>query len=195
MVNDATDPIILGVTDGLDTTFSCELPAPVFTVTATDNCSLVRLEETMSSAAGTCPNESIVTRIWTATDTCGNIATATITIRYIDTTGPVITIPVDVTVLCDEDTAASAFVAPSGTDACGGGVTFSWENVIIPGVCPQEYTIQRIWTGRDDCNQTTVATQTISVVDTIPPTITPADPITIECGSGQQNALSALVDV
>jgi hypothetical protein len=55
--------------------------------TATDNCVAdVKLTSLDVTTAGLC--STLVTRTWTATDTCGNKTTATQTINVIDKTGP-----------------------------------------------------------------------------------------------------------
>ena len=55
-----------------------------------------------------------LTRVWTATDNCGNVATATQVITVQDTTDPVLVgVPADATVECD------AVPAAAGCDSNG----------------------------------------------------------------------------
>src|SRR5204863_9081255 len=50
---------------------------------------------------GNCPQNSSVTRTWTATDHCGNSSTKSQTISVVDTTAPVIsTVPGPSTIEC-----------------------------------------------------------------------------------------------
>ena len=59
-----------------------------------------------------------ITRVWTATDPCGNTASATQTITVVDTTAPeLVGVPTDETVFCDAIPVAAQVTA---TDACGG---------------------------------------------------------------------------
>ena len=59
-------------------------------MTATDNCDLdVAIGYTETRTDGSCPDNYTLTRVWTATDNCGNVATATqvITVSGYDGSG------------------------------------------------------------------------------------------------------------
>src|SRR5439155_18871603 len=81
-VVDNTPPVI--GTPGASGTVSC--PAtPNFTApTASDACGTATLTFADGTTAGSCANNYSVTRTWTATDKCGNSATASQTINVID---------------------------------------------------------------------------------------------------------------
>ena len=72
-VEDTTAPVLLGVPG--DETVECDaVPSPP-AVTATDNCDpspVVSFNETITP--GSCTDTFTVTRVWSATDDCGNIA-------------------------------------------------------------------------------------------------------------------------
>jgi len=50
-----------------------------------------------------CPATGIITRTWLVTDACGNVDSLDQMITVIDTLGPMIVCPVDITIECDED--------------------------------------------------------------------------------------------
>ncbi|MBL7943794.1 MAG: hypothetical protein JNM00_13560, partial [Flavobacteriales bacterium] len=98
-VVDETAPLIFGVPE--DTTIECtEEIAPAFPF-AIDNCDA---EVLISLEAGTVPMDCgyLFVRTWTAIDNCGNTATAVQTITVVDTQAPVIVVPADITVNCNE---------------------------------------------------------------------------------------------
>ena len=95
-VQDTTPPVLQGV-PGDTTTICNRIPDPAV-VTAMDNCDdnlMVQFNEEM--VAGDCIGEFTLTRTWTATDSCGNMASVSQTVTAIDTIAPEFT-------LCVEDT-------------------------------------------------------------------------------------------
>ncbi|MDX1477566.1 MAG: CHRD domain-containing protein, partial [Saprospiraceae bacterium] len=181
-LEDTTPPMI---SCPADVTVECDTgtdPASTGMATATDNCDgLPGLTYSDASTLGNCAQESIIIRTWTATDICGNTATCLQTITVVDTTPPSLTCPADVTVECDESTDPVDTGIATATDNCDSEPFVTYSDVTTPGTCPQENTILRTWTATDACGNSTSCLQTISVVDTTPPTITvPAD-ATVEC--------------
>ncbi len=106
IIIDGTPPVI---TCPANVTIECDeddQPSNTGSATATDNLDpnpVITFSD--SVAVGACPQESVITRTWTATDCAGNSITCDQTITVEDTTAPVITCPADVTVECDESTA------------------------------------------------------------------------------------------
>ncbi|MDQ3142113.1 MAG: hypothetical protein M3Q56_07690, partial [Bacteroidota bacterium] len=179
------DTIRPTVTCPANTTIQC--PArPVFgTPTASDLCDgnpTIKLVST-DSIPGTCPQEYVLTRIWNATDDCGNVSFncgQSITVE--DTTPPTITCPINTTVQCPTLPTCGT---PIASDLCDVSPTI---NVVgtdsIPGTCPQEYVITRTWNATDDCNNTSVnCSQSVSVEDTTRPVITCPANTTLQCHS------------
>ncbi len=131
------------------------------------------------NATGTCP--IVITRIYTITDACGNVSTATQTINVDDNTAPAIT--GSLSTLNEEGCVAGDASAPHTTvaqlesaglsisDACTAdgslGVSSS-DNAT--GTCP--IVITRTYTITDACGNISTATQTINVDDNTAPTIT-----------------------
>ena len=166
-----------------DVTVECDAIPSAATLTATDNCDTspaVVLSE--SSTAGTCPQEEIITRTWTASDACGNTSVVSQTITVVDTTPPAFDqgCPADITVACDN---VPAPVTLTATDNCDSnpGVVFS--ETTVPGACANEEVITRTWVASDACGNTETCIQVVTVVDITPPVFDqtcPAD-LTVEC--------------
>ena len=88
-IADTTAPVLVGVP--ADMTVECDSVPAAANVTATDNCDpSPTLIYTESRTDGSCPSNYTLTRIWSATDGCGNSTTATQIITVEDTTPPVI---------------------------------------------------------------------------------------------------------
>ena len=148
-------------------------------ITASDDCGEVTIEFTDTEVSGGCVQPvGMYMRMYTVTDECGNSSTFEQFLRLVDTTAPELTIPADYTIECDQDI---IYDDASATDNCDGDVAISLETEIIEGDCPQNYQIKRTWTAKDDCDNESMATQTITVQDTTAPELTiPAD-YTVEC--------------
>lgn len=70
-------------------------------------------------------------------------------------------------VKCDQ---AWTFDPPTATNACGAaGVTLTVLNTVTNGSCPR--TVIRTWLVADACGNTATCSQSVTVVDTMPPTI------------------------
>ena len=102
---------------------------------ATDNCGgdvAISYSDTVVAGTG---NNSVITRVWTATDVNGNISTYTQTITVEDSTPPTFTTsPADVTVECDADTATTALGVAVATDNCDNDVTITSADTTVAGV-------------------------------------------------------------
>jgi putative flippase GtrA len=192
IVTDTTAPVIAAL-PGVST-INC--PAtPVFAqATATDGCgSGANLTFNDVRTNGPCAGTYAVTRTWTATDNCGNVATASQTINVVDNTAPVIAaLPAPSTISC---TATPSFAVATATDACGSGATLTFNDVTTPGACAGSRTITRTWTAADACGNTSTASQVINVQDTTAPVIAalPA-PSTINCPATPSFAVATATD-
>jgi hypothetical protein len=177
-VLDDSAPVI----SGLPEPSAVECPAdPEFeTPTATDVCDPApTLTFIDVITPGDCPQEYSVTRTWTATDACGNSSTASQTIKVVDTTPPVMTCPPDETVECNLDVPAPDISAVTASDSCG-SVTVTYRGDLSSGTCPR--VIKRTYRATDDCGNFDECVQTITVVDTIAPSITcPFDQVLTPC--------------
>jgi gliding motility-associated-like protein len=187
-VNDNVAPVIAELPGA--STISCPATPEFAQATATDNCAgQVSLTFADVTTNGQCAGSYAVTRTWTATDICGNTATATQTINVEDTTAPVIAeLPAVSTINCP---ATPEFIQATATDACQSAITLTHADVTTEGQCAGSYSVTRTWTATDACGNASTATQTINIQDVTPPVInTEATNLVVECdGSGSQNAL------
>ena len=88
------DSILPVLTTPADVTIECDedsSPNGTGVATATDNCD-TDVDITFNDVVviGNCPQESVITRSWTATDDCGNSSTADQIITINDTQEPVL---------------------------------------------------------------------------------------------------------
>ncbi|TSA18495.1 MAG: HYR domain-containing protein, partial [Nitrosopumilales archaeon] len=123
---------------------------------------------------------------WTVKDASGNGATDTQTVKIIDTTAPKLTPPPDVT-----------FEATSMTDnhVSLGNATVTDNGIIqsIKNDAPSAFPLGKtliLWTAKDAAGNISNATQTVDVVDTTAPKITPPKDIKAEATSLTDNTVS-----
>ena len=185
-VEDNTAPM---VTAPADVTVECDMIPVPGTPTVTDMCDMNPVVVfSTNTVPGTCVNEFVITRTWTATDACGNVASDDQVITVQDNIFPTITgtLPVDVTVECN------AIPTPpvSGTDIIGndncGSPSFDYVEISTQGadtdMCDfYAYTLTRTWTAVDDCGNTTTHIQVITVEDNNTPTMTRPIDLTVDC--------------
>ncbi|WP_435132807.1 HYR-like domain-containing protein [Formosa sp. A9] len=188
---DETGPEI--ITAAQDITFECdatsgsELQDWLNTnggATATDVCSDTLTwsnDFNADTLVGACGADNAITVTFTATDNCGNTTDTQATITINDDVAPELptNIPADVTVACSED--VPAMVDLTATDVCAGDITVTGEDT-VNDTDPTNVIITRSWTFVDDCGNTSVATQTITVQDTEAPVVDNApEDLTLEC--------------
>lgn len=147
-------------------------PGPPF-----DNCGspMVTVSES-SSGAGSTASPRIITRTFTATDSHGNSASAVQTITVIDPTPPTFTsVPGNViaytgpgAVSCSTTVSDAALGTATAEDNCSVVVTRS--GVPAGNNFPVGNTTVT-YTATDAAGNTAVATQTVTVIDNTPPTI------------------------
>jgi hypothetical protein len=169
-VRDTTGPTLSGVPGNVQA--ECNAVPPPAAVTASDNCSTAPIAVTFNETRtpGNCPNNYTLTRTWTATDACGNPTSASQTITVRDTQGPTLSgVPANATAECDAVPPPATVTAADNCDATPPTVQFS--ETRTDGSCPDDYTLTRTWTATDACGNPTTASQTVQVMDTMPPTV------------------------
>lgn len=160
---------------------SCEnYPTDEVFATATDNCdgAVITFEDTPVSGGCVLPHGAYI-RTYTAVDACGNSTTAEQILTLVDDVAPVFGfVPADLTVACTDTPVLEAATA---TDNCS-EVEMTFAVDTLWGACEGSYEVVRTWTASDQCDNTAVATQVITVEDLEAPvfTIVPAD-YTLEC--------------
>ncbi len=95
--------------------------------------------------------------------------------------GLLITCPGNLNVECNQATTPAQTGTATATDVCPGNPVITYNDVIIGGICPQEFTILRSWFASNSCNMFDTCVQTIMVVDNTPPTLTCPGNLTIAC--------------
>ncbi|MCB0762332.1 MAG: LamG domain-containing protein [Flavobacteriales bacterium] len=177
-VSDTQGPVLIGVPDDIVLSCNDEVPAAP-NVGATDDCSpSVAVNMVQFSETNDC--ETIFTRIWTATDDCGNTTNAVRQVILTDTEAPVWSnVPASIEANCG---AIPDPVAPVATDNCDGDVNIAYSEGYTFGECP--YTIIRTWTATDNCGNSAQVTQEVLVNDSEAPVLSlyPAD-VETECGN------------
>jgi hypothetical protein len=170
---------------------SAELNAWLNSAAGFDICGNVSISNDFSSLSNDCGSTGLATVTWTAVDDCGNAATTSAALTVVDTTPPSIICPADVTLECAADTNVAATGSATGSDTCG-GVTIAHSDSSVPG-CGNAEVITRTWTATDECGNSSLGVQTITVVDTTPPvfTATPNDVTVQRDGNGNVAELDA----
>lgn len=176
VVDDSAAPAI---TCPPDVTVDCNestLPANTGTATATDNCDPFPGIQSFDVVSGSGCN-LIITRTWQANDDCLNTSTCVQIITVQDESAPAIFCPLNTTIDCAASTAPGNTGMATASDACDASVAVTFSDVTV-GNCPQDYTINRTWTGTDDCGNASTCLQVIVVDDTTAP-ICSAQDITV----------------
>jgi len=134
---------------------------------------------TDSTVAGSCAYGSVITRTWTATNTCDESDIANQIITVTDSTLPVLSLPADVAdVACDADISPAAMGTATATDYCD-------PTPVVTSSDQHSGTnrLVRTWQATDVCGNVATADQVLEGPHFELPVLTlPAD-VTIECGS------------
>ncbi len=75
------------------------------------------------------------------------------------------------------------FGTPTITDNCDVNLTVTFADDTLAGSCDYNYSITRTWTAVDACGNSSSNSQTITIEDTTPPTLTCAADTTVDCGT------------
>ena len=130
-------------------------------------------------------------------DLCGNSSTCEFIITVNDTTGPSISGPLDLTVSCADDVPLADLGSISATDNCGGvPIITVAADVTSEIICVNGFIITRAYIATDVCGNTAIYEQEITVQDTVPPSITCPEDLTVTCSEDIPEAdVSIIVSV
>jgi uncharacterized repeat protein (TIGR01451 family) len=155
-------------------------------VQARDNCPNPQLTR---SPTGNSFQVGITVITWTATDASGNTSTAAQTVTVIDDTQPTITAPADATYQCASDVPTADPASATAADNCPNPiVTVTESNNGGAGSTSSPLVISRVFKVTDASGNTASATQTITVRDNTPPTITAPPDATYQCANAVPDA-------
>ena len=160
---DKTAPLLISVPK--DITIECDKVSTILSTfpTVKDLCdgAPTLTTDILNTPSGLCPNEYKITRTWTATDKCGNKASAKQVITVMDKTPPVFSSkPKDVTIQFGQTIPAAPIL--TATDNCAGKVTISATTTRAIIGCDSLITYK--CTAKDECNNTTTLEQQITVI-------------------------------
>ncbi|MCM8907629.1 HYR-like domain-containing protein, partial [Tenacibaculum finnmarkense] len=150
-----------------------------------DNCSTgLKATFTDVETKGSCDGSKTITRTWNLTDSCGNSTQKDQIITVEDAIKPTFTAPKDITISTDANCTFDVSVAKTGevsdeADNCSTGLKATFTDIEKAGNCEGTKTITRTWNLTDSCGNSTQKDQIITVEDTIKPTFTAPDDITI----------------
>ena len=162
-------------------TVNCGTPLNIASPTYSDNCTAASdmvLSVVSTVTNGVCPR--VITRTWRVTDLCGNSATCSTTITVVDTVPPTINCGPNQTVNCG---AQWNFSTPVIADNCTplASLVLSIVSTTTNGACPEIVT--RVWQVTDLCGNKALCTETVTIQDITPPTITCAPNKQVPCGA------------
>jgi uncharacterized repeat protein (TIGR01451 family) len=192
--NSASAAQTITVTDGTPPTITAPVAVTAYTGAGATSCDTVISNATLgtASAQDNCAGVTVsrspsgntfavgpTTVVWTATDWAGNTATANQTVTVIDNTVPVVTAPAAVTLYTGPGATSCGVTVSdldatlgtgSATDNCPGVGAVTRSGVPAGNTFPKGVTTLT-YSATDAHGNTGTATQTVTVVDNTPPTI------------------------
>ena len=177
-----------------DTTVSCDAVPAAEVLTAMDNCDpdvSVDFMETLEDD-DLCPHNYTLTRMWSAMDCAGNAISHVQNVTVIDSEAPSFTGgPMDTTVACDAVPAPAPLMMLQAEDNCDGALSYAYEGEMLQeGDCANGYTLTRTWSATDCAGNASEWMQTLTVIDTVAPTLT----ISFEDGSMAHDTTVSCLD-
>ena len=146
------------------------------TATATDNCPLnvtLTYKDTVSLGTGPTACE-FVKRTWLAKDLAGNTAVCVQIFTIQDNKPPIFTtLPANAAISCNDPLVTPPTVTATDNCSAPADIVIIYTQVktdSAAGTCGQySYKVQRTWTAKDECGNTSIHTQNITVSDSLAP--------------------------
>lgn len=132
---------------------------------------------------GDCLKDRTITRTWKAVDPKLGLETEECVQIIIvkDTTPPTICCPPDIELECDQSYKNPKVTGePEVSDRCEKNPKVTFSDEVICGKVPQIKIVKRTWTVTDSCGQSSSCVQTIKLLDSEAPVITPPKNITVD---------------
>ncbi len=181
-----------------DVILACGDALPATLAVADDACSDVDVTVSLEYQEANCTGMQSVVRHFTATDACGNTATASQTITYVDMVAPTFDAPADASVSCTGSTDPSVTGSPeNASDNCSGELNTSYIDAFDTSAegCFSNDVIRRTWTVTDACGNATTAVQMIQLVDDNAPSMEAvAAFVELSCGAALPTSLPSASD-
>ncbi len=198
-VVDTTPPQIIQPANASYQCLSQVPPGSPSQATATDNCSTptITVADASNGGAGSTASPLVITRVFMARDAANNSNSATQTITVIDSTPPTLSAPPAVNITTGAGATACGAIVSDATlgtatanDNCG-SATITRSGVPAGNFFPVG-TTTLTYTANDGHGNSATATQTVTVVDNTPPTITAPPNVNAATGAGA-TACSAVI--
>lgn len=159
LVIDSTPPVITCPSEESADCSATEV-IPQEWATAVDNCDSDVDISYVDEMSGSCDS---FTRIWTATDDCGNTASCSQTVLITDLTAPILNLPPDATVDCGSETIPAITGTATATDVCSSVIVTYSDGDWSGDDCFASFV--RTWTATDACGNSKSGEQTINKED------------------------------
>ncbi len=180
-VQDTTPPTIRAPADMTVNATGTLTPVNIGQATTTDNIGISSLTNN-APQQGFQLGTTLVT--WTATDAGGNTANTTQKITVVNHTPPILTVPSNVTF--------QATSLNNNTVPLGNATSTDFESVTIANNAPKVFSLGKtvvLWTATDKSGNTSNATQTVNVIDSVAPKLTPPSDVTFQATSLNNNTV------
>ncbi|MBC7777691.1 MAG: HYR domain-containing protein [Phycisphaerae bacterium] len=157
-------------------TATVNFPAPTV---AGDACAILTVTQTGGLPSGATFPVGPTINTFRVTDAANVSTSCQFTVTVLDNQAPSITCPPNVTVSCEASIKPEDVGTATATDNCS--VLLSHTDVIVPGSCTHEFTVNRTWTAKDPAGNSKTCLHVIKVEDKKPPVITCPANITVTC--------------